>query len=107
MTAYVQLHNKANSAARGDVLEVVGQAAQNAASPATLARRKTPVSNLVPRVLLSNALLLAAALITLREEKQRNQRKITERTETTQTAVASVHVRLFRGFSSAQKIPFS
>ena len=107
VTAYVQLHNKANSAARGDVLGVLGQAAQNAATPATLARRKTPVSNLVPRVLLSNALLLAAALITLREEKATKQRKITERTETTQTAVASVHFRLFRGFSSAQKIPFS
>jgi len=53
VTAYVQLHTKANSAARGEVLEVLGQAAQNAASPAILAMRKTHVSKVVPRVLLS------------------------------------------------------
>jgi hypothetical protein len=53
VTAYVQLHTKANSAARGEVLEVLGQAAQNAASPAILAMRKTHVSKVLPRVLLS------------------------------------------------------
>jgi hypothetical protein len=53
VTAYVQLHTKANSAARGEVFEVLGQAAQNAASPAILAMRKTHVSKVVPRVLLS------------------------------------------------------
>ena len=53
LTRYVQLHTKDNSAARGEVLEVLGQAAQNAASPAILAMRKTPVSKVVPRVLLS------------------------------------------------------
>src|SRR5262245_55416615 len=53
VTAYVQLHTKADSAMRGEVLEVLGQAAQHAASPAILAMRKTHGSKVVPRVLLS------------------------------------------------------
>jgi hypothetical protein len=53
VTAYVQLHTKANSAARGEVSEVLGQAAQNVASPAILAMRKTHAKRIVPRVLLS------------------------------------------------------
>jgi hypothetical protein len=52
-TAYVQLHSKANNAARGEVSEVLGQAAQNAASPTILAVRKTHVSRVVPMARLS------------------------------------------------------
>ena len=45
VTTYVQPHVRANSAARGEVLEVLGQAAQNAASPARPATRNTPASS--------------------------------------------------------------
>lgn len=61
VTAYVQLHTKANSAMRGEVSEFLGQAAQNAASPAILAMRKTHVSRVVPKVLLNITPLLPVA----------------------------------------------
>jgi hypothetical protein len=53
VTRYVQPHVRANSAARGEVLDVLGQAAQNAPIPASPATRKTPASRVVPKVLLS------------------------------------------------------
>src|SRR5512145_1946247 len=53
VTTYVQPHVRANSAARGEVLEVLGQAAQDAAMPARPATRKTAASRVVPGVLLS------------------------------------------------------
>jgi len=53
VTTFVHPHIRANSAARGEVLEVLGQAAQNVAIPARPATRKTPASKVVPKVLLS------------------------------------------------------
>jgi hypothetical protein len=53
VTTYVQLHIRANSAARGEVLEVLGQAAQNAIIPTSPAARNAPASRIVPNGLLS------------------------------------------------------
>jgi hypothetical protein len=61
VTTYVQPHVRAKSAARGEVLEVLGQAAPNAAIPARPATRRTPASRLVPKVLLRISLLRPAA----------------------------------------------
>jgi hypothetical protein len=48
VTAYLQLHTEADSAMRGEVLEVLGQAAQNAASPAILAMRNLWLAQSLP-----------------------------------------------------------
>jgi hypothetical protein len=48
VTTYVQLHTRANSAARGEVLEVLGQATQNAAIPARPAARSAAASRMIP-----------------------------------------------------------
>ena len=45
LTMYVQLHTRDNSAARGEVLDVRGQAAQNAAIPARPAARSAAAKN--------------------------------------------------------------
>ena len=45
---YVQLHARANSDARGDVLAVLGQAAQSPAIPARPAPRSTAASTMIP-----------------------------------------------------------
>lgn len=44
VTTYVQLHIRANNDARGEVLEVPGQAAQNVTIPARPAARNVPAS---------------------------------------------------------------
>src|SRR5262245_14863295 len=56
---YVQPHVKANSAARGEVLELLGQAVQNAAIPASPATRNTIASRVVPNVFTSIPILLS------------------------------------------------
>ncbi len=45
---YVQLHARANSAARGEVFAVLGQAAQNPAIPARPAARSPAPSTMIP-----------------------------------------------------------
>jgi hypothetical protein len=52
-TMYAQLHARANSAARGEVLEVLGQAVQNAAIPARPAARSAAASRMIPNDLAS------------------------------------------------------
>ncbi len=49
VTQYWAAQVRANSAARGEVLEVLGQAAQNAAIPARPATRKAPASRVGSR----------------------------------------------------------
>src|SRR5688572_1509588 len=61
VTTYVQLHIRANSAARGEVLEVLGQATQNAAIPARPATRNVPASRIIPNGLLSISPISSAA----------------------------------------------
>jgi len=61
VTTYVQLHIRANTAARGEVLEVLGQVTQNAAIPARPAARNTPASRVIPNGLLSISPLSPAA----------------------------------------------
>src|ERR687892_732459 len=53
VTTYVQLHTRVNSAAKGEVLEVLGQAAENATIPARPAARNAPASRIVPNGVLS------------------------------------------------------
>jgi hypothetical protein len=48
VTMCVQLQSRANTAARGEVLELLGQAAQNAAIPTRPAARNTPASRVIP-----------------------------------------------------------
>src|SRR6185295_7519263 len=47
-TMYAQLHAAANSAARGEVLEVLGHTAHNAAIPAKPAARSAAASSMIP-----------------------------------------------------------
>jgi len=47
VTTYVQFHTRANSAARGEVLEVLGQVTQNAATPARPAARNAAASRII------------------------------------------------------------
>src|SRR5687767_8184567 len=61
VATYVQLHVRANSAARGEVLEVLGQATQNAAIPARPATRNAPASRIIPNGLLSISPISPAA----------------------------------------------
>jgi hypothetical protein len=61
VTTYVQPHVRANSAARGEVLELLGKTSQNAAIPASPATRKMLASRVVAKLLLSIAPLPSAA----------------------------------------------
>jgi hypothetical protein len=61
VTRYVQLHTKANNAARGEVLAVLGQATHIAAIPARPAARSATASRTIPNGLSRMAPPLASS----------------------------------------------
>src|SRR5688500_2881089 len=85
---HAQVHTKANSAKRGEVSEVLGQAAQNTTIPARLAARNKPANRIAPSGL--PWAFMGPFLPNVKDEPRRRLARLLRKQETRQTVALAL-----------------